>query len=105
MKQIVKTLQPTNQIQIDSALSDYMKGESGRIICQVYKGNVSILTKYNEETFLSDKYAFYNGGDWYNCASVTASLALEKAVGSGVEVYFFDNWKEFAQAVIDNNWH
>lgn len=108
MKQIVNVI-PENKNLITPEYIDFDK-----IIAHVYQGRVTILMFYRPELSHDtnlNKYCF-SGGTIKNWGSHTASdtaqhvveRTLETMDKDGAKLYQFDDFKDFAIAVIQNDW-
>jgi len=78
-----------------------------KIFAAVYLRRVAVLTDYQEKTQGNERAAFYQGGTAYHTASITKQRVMERTLQSGGEVklYIFDDWADFARAVVDNGWN
>lgn len=109
MKKIVSADTISDVISLEQ-LSKQKQG----IIAIVYDRQVSILTPYNHsangscKAFFMDKY--YSQGCKSLCfaghtASDTAEICISRSLKEKSEgLFFFDDWADFAKAVMENGW-
>jgi len=106
MKEIIRK-QSSSTVDMDTLFDGVENGRLPKgIVAYVYKGRVSVLTYMRSfSPHVNQTSALWHEGDSFSTASETPKEVVRRSLEeTSHKVYWFEDWGDFAQSVVENGW-